>query len=64
MQQEVQGLRSKCPNMEATKGKDDEHEVHLKILQQSAAWPVQGTRTSKYQDDILKKKNLKIVDYL
>jgi len=33
MQQEVQGLRSKCPNMEATKGKDDEHEVHLKILQ-------------------------------
>jgi hypothetical protein len=50
--------------VEATKGKDDEHEVHLKILQWSAAWSVQGNRASKYQDDILKKKNLKNVDYL
>jgi hypothetical protein len=33
MQQEVQGLKSKCPKVEATKEKDDEHEVHLKILQ-------------------------------
>jgi len=38
MQQEVQGLRSKCPKVEATKGKDDEHEVHLKILHWSAAF--------------------------
>jgi hypothetical protein len=57
MQQEVQGLRSKCPKVEATKGKDDEHGVHLKVLQWSEAWSVQGTRTSKYQDNMLKKKN-------
>jgi len=64
MQQEVQGLRSKCPKEEATKGKDDEHEVHLKVLQWSKAWSVHGTRTSKYQDDMLRKKSLKRVDYV
>jgi len=37
MQQEVQGLRSKCQQVEATKGKDDEHEVYLKVLQWSEA---------------------------
>jgi hypothetical protein len=62
MQQEVHGLRSKCPKIEATKGKDDEPEFRLKFLQWSEAWSVQGTRTSKYQDDMLKKKMS--VDYL
>jgi hypothetical protein len=38
MQQEVQGLRSTCTKVEATKGKDDEHEVHLKVVQWSEAW--------------------------
>jgi hypothetical protein len=61
MQQEVQGLSSKCPKIEATKGKDDEHDVHLKVFQWSAAWSVQGTRTSKYQVYVLKKKNLRVL---
>jgi hypothetical protein len=64
MQREGQGLRRKCPKVEATEGKDDEHEVHLKVLQWSEAWSVQGTRTNKYQDDMFKKKNLKSVDYV
>jgi hypothetical protein len=33
MYSEVQGLRSKCPKIEATKGKDNEHDVHLKVFQ-------------------------------
>jgi len=36
------------------------NEVHLKVLQWSEAWSVQGTRTSKYQDDMLKKKKKKL----
>ena len=42
------------------KRKNVEHEVHLKVLQWSEAWSVQGTSTSKYQGDVLKKKNLRV----
>jgi hypothetical protein len=61
MQHEVQGLRGKCPKMEATEGKDNEHDVLLKVFQWSEAWSVQGTRTSKHQDDVLKKKNFRVL---
>jgi hypothetical protein len=43
--------------VEATEGKNDEREVHLKVFQWSEAWSLQGTRTRKYQVDVLKKKN-------
>jgi hypothetical protein len=40
MQQEVQGLRSKCPKVEATIGKDNEHEVLLNSFIYSYFEPV------------------------